>query len=121
MQPHHHHINHTPMYFNPLNAELNSICHLLTLLGAHHILHISRIRFNLFSKKNYGNISSGFTDAGEALKIHRVTSAVINIRVRINIFRIFLYVLIRAADDHSSRGVVPSVVFCECDRKSSKE
>jgi hypothetical protein len=29
---------------NPLNAELNPICHLLALLGAHHILHISRIR-----------------------------------------------------------------------------
>jgi len=30
--------------FNPLNAELNPICHLLALLGAHHILHISRIK-----------------------------------------------------------------------------
>ena len=30
--------------FNPLNAELNPICHLMALLGAHHILHISRIR-----------------------------------------------------------------------------
>ena len=30
--------------FNLLNAELNPICHLLALLGAHHILHISRIR-----------------------------------------------------------------------------
>jgi len=29
--------------FNPLNAELNPICNLLALLGAHHILHISRI------------------------------------------------------------------------------
>jgi len=29
--------------FNPLNAELNPICHLLVLLGAHHVLHISRI------------------------------------------------------------------------------
>jgi len=28
----------------PLNAELNSICHLLALLGAHHFLHVSRIR-----------------------------------------------------------------------------
>ena len=28
----------------PLSAELNPICHLLALLGAHHILHISRIR-----------------------------------------------------------------------------
>ena len=35
--------------FNPLNAELNPVCHLLTLLGAHHILHVSRIRFkNIF-------------------------------------------------------------------------
>jgi len=29
---------------NPLNAELNSICHLLALLGVHHFLHVSRIR-----------------------------------------------------------------------------
>jgi hypothetical protein len=32
---------------NPLNAELNPICHFLALLGAHHILHVSRIRVNL--------------------------------------------------------------------------
>jgi len=32
---------------NPLNAELNPICHLLALLGAHHILHISTIRVNM--------------------------------------------------------------------------
>jgi len=30
---------------NPLNAELNPIRHLPALLGAHHILHVSRIRF----------------------------------------------------------------------------
>jgi len=29
--------------FNPLNAELNPICHLLALLEAHHILHVSSI------------------------------------------------------------------------------
>jgi len=32
------------MSFNPLNAELNPICHFLALLGAHPILHVSRIR-----------------------------------------------------------------------------
>jgi len=32
------------VYINTLNAELNPICHLLELLGAHHILHVSRIR-----------------------------------------------------------------------------
>ena len=31
---------------NPLNAELNPICHLLELLGAHHILHVSGLRVN---------------------------------------------------------------------------
>ena len=30
--------------FNLLNAELKPICHLLALLGAHHFLHVSRIR-----------------------------------------------------------------------------
>jgi hypothetical protein len=29
---------------NLLNAELKPICHFLTLLGAHHIFHVSRIR-----------------------------------------------------------------------------
>jgi len=32
--------------FEGLNAELNPIYHLLALLGAHHILHVSRIRVN---------------------------------------------------------------------------
>jgi len=31
-------------FLNPLNAELNPICHLLTLSGANHILHVSGIR-----------------------------------------------------------------------------
>ena len=32
---------------NPLYAKLNPICHLLALLGARHILHVSRIRVKL--------------------------------------------------------------------------
>ena len=34
---------------NPLNPELNSICYLLALLGAHHFLHVSRIRVKLLT------------------------------------------------------------------------
>jgi hypothetical protein len=34
------------VWTNPPNAELNSICHLLALLGTHRILHISRIMVN---------------------------------------------------------------------------
>ena len=36
---------------NPLNAELNPICHLLALLGAHHFLHVSRIRVKSLTLK----------------------------------------------------------------------
>jgi len=32
---------------NPLNAELNPICHMLALLGAQPILHVSRIRVKM--------------------------------------------------------------------------
>jgi len=37
------------MEFNPLNPELNPICFLLALLGAHHFLHVSRIRVKLLT------------------------------------------------------------------------
>ena len=34
---------------NPLNPELNPICYLLAVLGAHHLLHVSRIRVKLLT------------------------------------------------------------------------
>ena len=34
---------------NPLKLELNPICYLLALLGAHHFLHVSRIRVKLLT------------------------------------------------------------------------
>ena len=34
---------------NPLNPELNPICYLLAILGAHHFLHVSRIRVKLLT------------------------------------------------------------------------
>jgi len=36
--------NFIDIVINPLNAELNPISHLLALLGAHPILHVSRLR-----------------------------------------------------------------------------
>ena len=35
--------------FNSLKPKLNPICHLLVLVGAHHVLHVSRIRFKFGS------------------------------------------------------------------------
>ena len=47
------HISIFSSVINPLNAELNSICHLLALLGTHHILHISRIRVNQLDAQKF--------------------------------------------------------------------
>ena len=44
-------LTHEKNSLNPSNAELNPNCRMLALLGAHHILHVSRIRVNCsFSK-----------------------------------------------------------------------
>ena len=44
-----HSLNFEDSVFNPLKPELNSICYLLALLGAHHFLHVSRIRVKLLT------------------------------------------------------------------------
>jgi len=43
--------NNFRIYSKPLNANLKHIFHLLALLGAHHILHVSRIRFKIDIKR----------------------------------------------------------------------
>jgi hypothetical protein len=45
--------NNMENVFNPLNAELNPNCHLLSLLGAHPILYISRIRVKATKLRGY--------------------------------------------------------------------
>ena len=40
--------SHT-LLINPLNPELNPICYLVALLGAHHFLHVSKIRVKLLT------------------------------------------------------------------------
>jgi len=50
---------------NPLNTELNPICHLLALLGAHHILHSSRIRVNQHERHFIPGVSLTYKPAME--------------------------------------------------------
>jgi hypothetical protein len=45
---------------NPLNAELNPICHLLALAGAHHFVDVSRIRFKTCAG-NHGYVFQNFS------------------------------------------------------------
>jgi hypothetical protein len=51
---------------NPLNTELNPICHLLALLEAHHILYVSRIRVKLsnFCKQLYNVVAEDISWGG---------------------------------------------------------
>ena len=50
LQPVYHTVNTLPTrWINPLNPELNPICYLLALLGAHQFLHVSRIRVKLLT------------------------------------------------------------------------
>jgi hypothetical protein len=44
--------------FSTLNAELNPICHLLALLGAHLLLQLSRIRVNPYPANVEKKVSS---------------------------------------------------------------
>jgi len=43
------HVHFDKNGINPLNPELNPICYLLALLGAHHFLHVTRIRVKLLT------------------------------------------------------------------------
>ena len=61
---------------NPLNPELNPICYLLALLGAHHFLHVSRIRVKILTLRRlmsyiYGapilDVSRSHNDAAQSV------------------------------------------------------
>jgi hypothetical protein len=54
---------------NPLNAELNPICH---LLGAHHILHVSRIRVKLIFRIGKSCVNLIETALNGVLKLEHI-------------------------------------------------
>jgi hypothetical protein len=58
------------LHVNPLNAKLNPICHLLALLGDHHILHVSRIRVKRIPNADVNN-KHGTESNGE--NVHSLT------------------------------------------------
>ena len=69
--------------FNPLNAELNPIYHLLALLGTHHILHISRVRV----KENLHRVTSLCCKKSTTQHVYRV-------RTHLSAYHIFDIVVI---------------------------
>ena len=92
---------------NPLNAELNPIRHLLTLVGARHIVHVSRIRvkitpnppnFRIYAQDNSGPCFSYYYYSRhpkrateliqESLPVHNKTNIKSNPTVRLS----FMYI-----------------------------
>ena len=60
---------------NPLNAELKPIFHLLALVEAHHILHVSRVRVNAeFHESPFGGVQVALSVQREILagQVNRV-------------------------------------------------
>jgi hypothetical protein len=55
---------------NPLNAELNLICHLLALLGVHPILHVSMIRVNVWPSLRLKSQFSHPYKSGTSIGLH---------------------------------------------------
>jgi len=47
------------VWINPLSPELNPICYLLALLGAHHFLHVSRISVKLLTLRRLMSYTYG--------------------------------------------------------------
>jgi len=56
---------------NPFNAELNLICHLLALLGAHYILHVSRVRVKWYHNTLFEFSNIRMTSTALHSHVHR--------------------------------------------------
>jgi len=67
--------------FNPLNAKLNPICHLLALLGAHHILHVSRIRVKVCNSVHHHTIQ-----INQPTRCNNFSSLLLDVYVQLNMF-----------------------------------
>jgi len=75
------------MVINTLNAELNPIFNLLALLGAHHILHVGRIRVK-------GNIEGKIVGTGRRRRRNCLLKHVINpLKAELNPIRHLLALL----------------------------
>ena len=65
---------------NPLNAELNPICHLQASLVAHHIIHVSRIRVKPDRRCTYDvtlrSVSVTILAVEKQLLLHNTTACI---------------------------------------------
>jgi hypothetical protein len=66
---------------NPLNAELNPIYHLLALLGAHTILHVSRIKVKMDLQEVGGGCGDWMELAQDRERWQALVNMVMNFRV----------------------------------------
>ena len=60
-----------PRRFNTLNAELNPIRHLLALIGARHIVHVSRVRVKALTSFDISNIGVMLSNTAQEIYEHQ--------------------------------------------------
>jgi len=69
---------------NPLNAELNLICHLLALLGAHHIFHVSGLRVKSLK---FASPCIIMLQINQPTRCKNFSSLLLDVYVQFNMFR----------------------------------
>ena len=79
-------------WFNPLNPELNPICYLLALLGAHHFLHVSRIRVKLLAFRLLMLYIRYIYNVIYTIYIYIYTIYILYIRYIYYIYTIYIYI-----------------------------
>ena len=85
-------------HINPLNSELNPICHLLALFGAHHILHINRTRVNtLNAELSPICYLLALLGAHHFLHVSRIRVKLLTLRLLMSYIYIYIYIYIYGA------------------------
>ena len=81
------------IHFKPLNPELSPICYLLALLGAHHFLHVSRIRVKLLTFRLLMSYIYIYIYIYTYIYIYDISRLRVNINNIVNINLIFTHIL----------------------------
>jgi len=92
--------------FKGLNAKLNPICHLLALLGAYHILHISRIRVNLY--KSLDSLPVMNLNVNTKTGVSKTTA--VNVALQLLLSLIFTCLLLTEGEAHRSLSISLSTI-----------
>jgi len=103
--------------FNPLNTKVNPICHLLALFGSHHILHVCRIRVNLYVNNRNIKKNSGTFLACEISHVSRI--ARLWARYKLHTPNTSVTFEVIQAQNRADAVTLPTSCLCWCNKKTT--